>query len=150
MHHTFKVEELVKALDSPSGWTRDTAQQLLILRGKEEEARSIRRKLLDILEGVAPTRHEQALVHALGVLDGLDRLCSVEGPQLDWAESLHVLRRALRPGGSLLLSVENELGVHRLVDRSSVTSAHTDGAWVREAASAYAAKQRARQASEAA
>jgi hypothetical protein len=62
-------------------------------------------------------------------LDGLDRLCSVEGPQLDWAEALQVLRRALRPGGSLLLAVENDLGVHRLVDRSSPTSAHGLGAW---------------------
>ncbi|BFU47275.1 hypothetical protein [Krasilnikovia sp. MM14-A1004] len=62
-------------------------------------------------------------------LDGLDRLCSVEGPQYDWAEALQVLRRTLRPGGTLLLAVENELGVHRLVDRSATTSAHTDGAW---------------------
>jgi len=62
-------------------------------------------------------------------LDGLDRLCSVEGPQYDWAESLQALRRALRPGGMLLLAVENELGVHRLVDPSTPTSAQTDGAW---------------------
>ncbi|GAB1689100.1 hypothetical protein [Krasilnikovia sp. M28-CT-15] len=62
-------------------------------------------------------------------LDGLDRLCSVEGPQYDWAEALQVLRRTLRSGGTLLLAVENELGVHRLVDRSAVTAARTDGAW---------------------
>ncbi|RZU51745.1 hypothetical protein EV385_3578 [Krasilnikovia cinnamomea] len=62
-------------------------------------------------------------------LDGLDRLCSVEGPQYDWAEALQVLRRTLRPGGTLLLTVENELGVHRLVDRTAATSAHTDGVW---------------------
>ena len=61
--------------------------------------------------------------------DGLDRLCSVEGPQYDWAESLQALRRALRPGGMLLLAVENELGVHRLVDPGTPTSAQTDGAW---------------------
>ncbi|WP_412738947.1 hypothetical protein [Krasilnikovia sp. MM14-A1259] len=62
-------------------------------------------------------------------LDGLDRLCSVEGPQYDWADALQALRRTLRPGGTLLLTVENELGVHRLVDRAAATSAHTDGAW---------------------
>jgi hypothetical protein len=61
-------------------------------------------------------------------LDGVDRLCSAEGPQHDWAESVQVLRRALRPGGALLLAVENELGVHRLVDRGTVTS--RDRAWL--------------------
>ncbi|WP_106127204.1 hypothetical protein [Pseudosporangium ferrugineum] len=62
-------------------------------------------------------------------LDGVSRLCTVEGPQYDWAESLQALRRALRPGGALLLTVENELGVHKLVDRTTVTSAHTDADW---------------------
>ena len=62
-------------------------------------------------------------------LDGLDRLCSVEGPQLGWAESLQALKRAVLPGGTLLLAVENELGVHRLVDPAAATSPVTDGAW---------------------
>ncbi|GAB2612643.1 hypothetical protein Aab01nite_68500 [Paractinoplanes abujensis] len=62
-------------------------------------------------------------------LDGLDRLCSVEDEQLDWAASLQALKRVLRPGGTLLLAVENELGVHRLVDPSTHTSAQTDSAW---------------------
>ncbi|MEV4637734.1 hypothetical protein AB0J80_10310 [Actinoplanes sp. NPDC049548] len=62
-------------------------------------------------------------------LDGVARLCTVEGPQYDWTESLQALCRALRPGGALLLAVENELGVHKLVDRTVVTSAHTDADW---------------------
>jgi hypothetical protein len=62
-------------------------------------------------------------------LDGLDRLCSVEGPQYDWVETLQALKRTLRPGGMLLLAVENELGVHRLVDPISPTAAQDDGAW---------------------
>ena len=61
-------------------------------------------------------------------LDGLDRLCSTEGPQHDWAESVRALRRSLRPGGALLLAVENELGVHRLVDRGLATS--RDSGWL--------------------
>lgn len=62
-------------------------------------------------------------------LDGVDRLCSVEGAQLDWAEAVQALKRVLRPGGSLLLAVENELGVHRLVDRAAPTSAHGLADW---------------------
>ncbi|WP_067505815.1 hypothetical protein [Actinoplanes sp. TFC3] len=62
-------------------------------------------------------------------LDGVGRLCSVEGPQLDWAESVQVLSRSLKPGGALLLTVENELGVHRLVDSVTATAAHTDAGW---------------------
>jgi hypothetical protein len=84
---------------------------------------------LDVLCGtlpkVAPDRQWDVVV----ALDGLDRLCSAEGPQLGWAESLQVLRRALRPGGTLLLAVENELGVHRLVDPGTATAAQTDDAW---------------------
>jgi len=66
---------------------------------------------------------------AILALDGLGRLCSVEGPQLDWADCLQALHHALRPGGTLLLAVENELGLHRLVDLGSATSAHTDSDW---------------------
>ncbi|XVV13164.1 class I SAM-dependent methyltransferase [Actinoplanes sp. CA-131856] len=62
-------------------------------------------------------------------LDGLDRLCSVEGPQLDWVESLRALKRLLRPGGTLLLAVENELGLHKLVDPTSATASQADSAW---------------------
>ncbi|MGK5680483.1 hypothetical protein [Actinoplanes sp. URMC 104] len=62
-------------------------------------------------------------------LDGLDRLCSVEDAQLDWVECLQALKRALRPGGTLLLAVENELGVHRLVDPTTATSAQNDSEW---------------------
>ncbi|WP_305785793.1 class I SAM-dependent methyltransferase [Symbioplanes lichenis] len=62
-------------------------------------------------------------------LDGTRRLCSVESPQYDWAGSVQALRRALRPGGALLLAVENELGVHRLVDRTTATAGHTDADW---------------------
>ncbi|MEV6600232.1 hypothetical protein AB0M36_25795 [Actinoplanes sp. NPDC051346] len=62
-------------------------------------------------------------------LDGVTRLCTVEGPQYDWTDSVRALRRVLRPGGALLLTVENELGVHRLVDRTTITSARTDSDW---------------------
>jgi len=81
--------------------------------------------LCGTLAKLTDTDHYDVVV----ALDGVERLCSVEGPQYDWAESVQVLRRSLRPGGALLLAVENELGVHRLVDRTTVTFAHTDSAW---------------------
>ncbi len=84
---------------------------------------------VEVLCGTLPKLGVEERYDAVVALDGLHRLCSVEGPQYDWAESLHALRRTLRPGGALLLGVENELGVHRLVDRGAPTSAHGDGAW---------------------
>lgn len=48
-------------------------------------------------------------------LDGLERLTSAEGTELSWGETLDVLLAVLRPGGTLLLGVENLLGLHRLV-----------------------------------
>ncbi|MFC4063728.1 hypothetical protein [Actinoplanes subglobosus] len=62
-------------------------------------------------------------------LDGTGRLCSPEDTPLDWAESVRVLARSLRPGGTLLLTVENQLGVHRLVDPGTPTAARTGDAW---------------------
>jgi hypothetical protein len=66
---------------------------------------------------------------AVVALDGMRRLCSVEGPQFSWSESVQALRRTVRSGGALLLTVENELGVHRLVDRRPATAGQTDADW---------------------
>jgi len=60
-------------------------------------------------------------------LDGLARLSSVEGAQLAWGEAFELLVAALRPGGTLLLAVENFLGLHRLV---ALPSEETDSDWV--------------------
>ncbi|SDT72022.1 class I SAM-dependent methyltransferase [Actinoplanes derwentensis] len=61
--------------------------------------------------------------------DGVGRLCSPEDTPLDWAESVRVLKRSLRPGGTLLLTVENELGVHRLVDPGTPAADRAADAW---------------------
>jgi SAM-dependent methyltransferase len=84
---------------------------------------------LDIRCGTIAKLTEPERYDVVVALDGLDRLCSAEGPQYDWVETLQALKRTLRPGGMLLLAVENELGVHRLVDPSSPTAAQDDGAW---------------------
>ncbi|MFI7604613.1 hypothetical protein ACIBTV_05760 [Micromonospora sp. NPDC049366] len=59
-------------------------------------------------------------------LDGLERLRSTEGADLTWDETLTLLVAALRPGGALLLAVENHLGLHRLV---AAPAAVTDSQW---------------------
>jgi hypothetical protein len=47
-------------------------------------------------------------------LAGLDRLTSAEGVEQPWGETLDRLLALLRPGGTLLLAVENHFGLHRL------------------------------------
>ncbi|MFI5935049.1 hypothetical protein [Actinoplanes sp. NPDC051494] len=105
---------------------RAYADVTCLVRG-EPDAVSLEAAGFDVLCGtLAKLTGEYDTIVAL---DGVGRLCSVEGPQYDWAESVRVLHRSLRPGGSLLLAVENELGVHRLVDRITPTAAHTDADW---------------------
>ncbi|MDO3705890.1 class I SAM-dependent methyltransferase [Micromonospora sp. C28SCA-DRY-2] len=60
---------------------------------------------------------------------GLDAVESVEGPRLGWAAVLARLVAALRPGGDLLLRLDNPLGVHRLVAASPWYAAREDSAW---------------------
>ncbi|MET8147506.1 hypothetical protein ACIBSW_05615 [Actinoplanes sp. NPDC049668] len=48
-------------------------------------------------------------------LAGLEALASAEGVETSWGDSLDLLLELLRPGGTLLLTVENHLGLHRLV-----------------------------------
>ncbi|MFF5174006.1 hypothetical protein ACFY3U_15360 [Micromonospora sp. NPDC000089] len=59
-------------------------------------------------------------------LDGLGRLCSTEGAELPWGETFALLAAAVRPGGRLLLAVENHLGLHRLV---ALPPEPTDSDW---------------------
>ncbi|MEU4158973.1 hypothetical protein [Actinoplanes sp. NPDC026670] len=47
-------------------------------------------------------------------LDGLDRTGSTETADLPWAAGIAQLLAVLRPGGRLLLSVPNPVGLHRL------------------------------------
>ncbi|MEV4349816.1 hypothetical protein AB0J83_35610 [Actinoplanes sp. NPDC049596] len=64
------------------------------------------------LEKVAATPTFDTIV----ALDGLDRLCSVEAETLDgWDQRLTHLLALLRPGGRLLLGLENLFGLHRLL-----------------------------------
>ncbi|GIJ81079.1 hypothetical protein Xph01_55110 [Micromonospora phaseoli] len=60
---------------------------------------------------------------------GLDAVESVEGERLGWDGLLARLVAALRPGGDLLLRVDNPLGVHRLVTATSWYAGRGDAEW---------------------
>ena len=59
-------------------------------------------------------------------LAGLDRLTSAEGVEQPWGESLDHLLGLVRPGGAVLLAVENFAGVHRL---AALPGRPDDSAW---------------------
>ncbi|TDB77850.1 class I SAM-dependent methyltransferase [Micromonospora sp. KC723] len=60
---------------------------------------------------------------------GLDAVESVEGDRLGWDGVLARLVAAVAPGGTLLLRVDNPLGVHRLVAASPWYADRSDRAW---------------------
>ncbi|GAA2186333.1 class I SAM-dependent methyltransferase [Micromonospora lupini] len=61
---------------------------------------------------------------------GLDQVESVEGTRLGWNGVLARLVAAVRPGGALLLRLDNPLGLHRLVSTTPWYAARDDAAWV--------------------
>ncbi|GIT13122.1 MAG: hypothetical protein CM1200mP34_5280 [Verrucomicrobiales bacterium] len=65
--HNRDTAQLVAALDSPSGWQRDTAQRLLIHRGDPTAVEPLA-KLLET------SANPKARLHALCALDGLGKL----------------------------------------------------------------------------
>ncbi|MET8090418.1 class I SAM-dependent methyltransferase [Micromonospora sp. NPDC005220] len=61
---------------------------------------------------------------------GLDPVESVEGTRLGWDGVLARLVAAVRPGGALLLRLDNPLGLHRLVDTTPWYALRDDSAWM--------------------
>lgn len=59
--------EWVEALNSPNGWVRSMAQQLILWRGEDDV-------VPDLVKTVERSSLPQARLHALYALDGLDRL----------------------------------------------------------------------------
>jgi len=82
------TEELVRHLQNPIGWWRDTAQKLILLR-------SDRKKTIPLLEGLFRfTQSPLPRMHALWTLDGMDALT----PQIKkeaLSDRSPVLRRAM-------------------------------------------------------
>ena len=100
------VAGLVAALDSPSGWQRDTAQQLLVWRADDVAVRPLEEMV---------TSHNRALarLHALCTLDGLKALRPEILVQALSDEHPGVRRHAVRLAESLASS-EPELGAAML------------------------------------
>ncbi len=63
---------------------------------------------------------------------GLDSMESIEGARLGWDGVLAVLADRLRPGGTLLLRMDNPVGLHRIVDISPWYAARDDNRWTVE------------------
>jgi putative membrane-bound dehydrogenase-like protein len=91
------VRELVAALGSPNGWTRDTAQQLLIA-SHDANANALLQKAL------RESDNSLARLHALATLQGRAELTAadLEGALAD--KHAGVRRNALRAGESVLLA----------------------------------------------
>ncbi|MFD8528159.1 hypothetical protein ACFV0L_12185 [Streptosporangium canum] len=62
-------------------------------------------------------------------LDGVERLTSSDHAAGSWAESLGRLTAMLAPGGTLVLGVENPLGVHRFAGDPSEVHQRPDDDW---------------------
>ncbi len=65
-------------------------------------------------------------------MSGLDSVESIEGARLGWDGVLAVLADRLRPGGTLLLRMDNPVGLHRIVDVSPWYAARDDNRWTVE------------------
>ncbi|GAA4226160.1 hypothetical protein FHR32_003995 [Streptosporangium album] len=62
-------------------------------------------------------------------LDGVERLMSFDHAGSSWAEALRRLVGMLAPGGTLVLGVENPLGVHRFAGDPSEVHERADDDW---------------------
>lgn len=65
-------------------------------------------------------------------MSGLDAVESIEGARPGWDGVLAVLADRLRPGGTLLLRMDNPIGLHRLVGLSPWYAAREDSQWTVE------------------
>ncbi|MDF8262966.1 class I SAM-dependent methyltransferase [Luteipulveratus flavus] len=62
-------------------------------------------------------------------LDDMARVLSLETEVLDWQEVFDAVRALLADGGTLLLGVENELGLHRIGSLRSRYTSNDDATW---------------------
>ncbi|WP_449062874.1 hypothetical protein [Planomonospora algeriensis] len=63
------------------------------------------------------------------VLDGFRRLRSAEAPETSWQETFSELARFVAPGGALVLTVANGMGIDRLAEAKPAERDRTDADW---------------------
>ncbi|NUT34892.1 MAG: hypothetical protein HOV79_17685 [Hamadaea sp.] len=112
----------------------EAGAQVTVLLRSEQDAKAVRHATdatsrPAVLCGSIAEMLPEPAYDLVVALDGLHRLTSAEGDQLSWAEVYHRLVGLLLPGGSLLLSVPNALGVHHLVAMSPADEPLADADW---------------------
>ncbi|WP_250008842.1 hypothetical protein [Actinoplanes sp. M2I2] len=102
-------------------------EQVTVLVRGADDASALARPGLTVLCGSLEKLAAVPAYDTVVALDGLDRLLSAEADPHTWNETLDLLLAQLKPGGRLLLGVENLFGVHRLV---ALPPAPADSDWV--------------------
>ncbi|HEV7934310.1 MAG TPA: hypothetical protein VGP70_18630 [Actinomadura sp.] len=82
---------------------------------------------LTVLCGGLDKLGDEGPYDAIVAAGGFHSLAAPDSSALTWSESLDRLSALLAPAGALVIGVENELGVHRLVDPGG---AAPDGEWL--------------------
>lgn len=118
--------DLVAALDSPNGWQRDMAQQLLIWRADPGAGEPLRKMMHDC-------QRPLARLHALCTLDGLSMLKPDDLSQALADDHPGVGRHAIRLAEPFLVSPDVSLDLRRQLDNEDphvqMQLAYTLGAW---------------------
>lgn len=86
----------------------------VLVRGVPDAEELSRSDDLTVLCGSPAVLAAEPAFDTIIALDGLERLGTAEHDEYTWAETLGLLRAALRPGGLLILGLANPLGLHRL------------------------------------
>ncbi|WP_433383522.1 hypothetical protein ACQPZX_21585 [Actinoplanes sp. CA-142083] len=91
------------------------AEVTVLVRGAEDAERYASRPGVTVLCGSLEKLGTSPAYDTVVALDGVERLCTPEAPDLTWDETLGLLLALLRPQGRLLLGVENAFGLHRIL-----------------------------------
>jgi hypothetical protein len=112
----------------------DEGSSVSILVRSSSDAQDIARRYsevrgLDVYCGAFEQFQPEQQFDLVVALGGVDRLSSVDTGETAWGEIFERVTAMLAPGGRLALGVENQLGVHRIIDTHTPLSDWGDDAW---------------------